>query len=186
MSQPKKRDAEATTERILVAAQQTFHDKGYDAATTREIADRAGVNLALITRYFGSKRGLFERAVLPHLSLGWFLKDGLQDGASRLADFYVNTALKGQFDPFVVLLRSVSSAEAGPMLADAIQKQAIDPLQDAIGGPEAEARATLLATQLAGLILWFRVMDKRPRDARTRERIRKMLTDHLSGLLTPE
>jgi AcrR family transcriptional regulator len=46
---------------ILQAADELFGDIGFDATTTREIAERAGVNKALIHYHFSSKDGLLER-----------------------------------------------------------------------------------------------------------------------------
>ncbi len=46
------------------AARQVFASEGFDRASTRGIAAAAGVNSALIFRYFGSKAGLYEAAVL--------------------------------------------------------------------------------------------------------------------------
>jgi AcrR family transcriptional regulator len=43
---------------LIDAATQTFAEKGYDAATTREVAERAGCSEGLIHRYFGGKNGL--------------------------------------------------------------------------------------------------------------------------------
>ena len=51
-----------TRERILVAALQAFAEKGYDGATTREIASRAGVNLGLLQYHFGGKPKLWQAA----------------------------------------------------------------------------------------------------------------------------
>jgi AcrR family transcriptional regulator len=48
---------------LLNAAEALFADKEFDAVTTREIANRAKVNLALVHYYFGAKEKLF-RAVL--------------------------------------------------------------------------------------------------------------------------
>jgi AcrR family transcriptional regulator len=45
-------------ERILEAADTLFGEVGFDATTTREIADRSGVNKALIHYHFKSKEGL--------------------------------------------------------------------------------------------------------------------------------
>ncbi|NHC43890.1 TetR/AcrR family transcriptional regulator [Motilibacter sp. K478] len=45
---------------MLGAARKRFARHGYAATTVREIADDAGANVALISRYFGSKEGLFE------------------------------------------------------------------------------------------------------------------------------
>lgn len=45
---------------LLDAARRRFAEDGYAATTVRDIADDAGVNVALINRYFASKEGLFE------------------------------------------------------------------------------------------------------------------------------
>jgi AcrR family transcriptional regulator len=52
-----------TRELILVAALKSFAEKGFDGATTREIASRAGVNHGLIPYYFGTKPKLWQAAV---------------------------------------------------------------------------------------------------------------------------
>lgn len=52
-----------TRERILAAALQAFSEKGFDGATTREIATRADVTLGLLQYYFGSKASLWRAAV---------------------------------------------------------------------------------------------------------------------------
>jgi AcrR family transcriptional regulator len=57
---PRRRDAAGTRQLLLDAARRRFATDGYAATTVREIADEAGVNVALINRYFTSKEGLFE------------------------------------------------------------------------------------------------------------------------------
>lgn len=54
----RRRDADDTRRRLIQAATQLFAKLGYDATTTKLIAKRAGVNEALIQRYFDSKAGL--------------------------------------------------------------------------------------------------------------------------------
>lgn len=179
---PRRRDAAATAERILRAAQEVFHDKGYEGATTREIADRAGVNLALIKRYYGSKLGLFERAVLPFLTLEAFLDKPVDDLGERLADHYVRTEPMDRFDPILVLLKSISSPDAGPLLVEAVERQAVTPLAEVLGGEDASARAILIATQIAGLILRFRAMRQSPRSEAERQAIRVRLSAYFREL----
>lgn len=52
-----------TRMRILRAAEAVFAELGFEGATTRRIAERAGVNLAMLSYYYGSKAGTF-RAVM--------------------------------------------------------------------------------------------------------------------------
>jgi AcrR family transcriptional regulator len=54
------RDAAATQRALVRAARRRFATEGYRATTVRQIAADAGVNVALISRYFSSKEGLFE------------------------------------------------------------------------------------------------------------------------------
>lgn len=50
-------------DRILDAALQTFAEKGFDGATTRQISSRADVPLGLLRYYFGDKLKLWQAAV---------------------------------------------------------------------------------------------------------------------------
>ncbi len=53
----KEKDTEA---RIKEVAQKLFQQKGFSATKTRDIADEAGINLALLNYYFRSKKKLFD------------------------------------------------------------------------------------------------------------------------------
>lgn len=46
--------------RLLRSALRLFAEKGYEAATTREIAESAGINVSAIRYYFGDKAGLYR------------------------------------------------------------------------------------------------------------------------------
>jgi len=52
-----------TRERMLDVALEAFSELGYDGASTRGIATRAGVNQGMIPYYFGSKEALWREAV---------------------------------------------------------------------------------------------------------------------------
>lgn len=54
----------STEEKIKNAARTVFHKKGFSAARTRDIADEAGINLALLNYYFRSKEKLFNIVML--------------------------------------------------------------------------------------------------------------------------
>ena len=55
---PGKRDKEQRRQTLIDVANAVFAEHGFDAATTREIAERAGCSEGLIHRYFNGKRGL--------------------------------------------------------------------------------------------------------------------------------
>ena len=54
----------STEEKIINAARIVFHKKGYAASRTRDIAEEAGINLALLNYYFRSKEKLFNIVML--------------------------------------------------------------------------------------------------------------------------
>lgn len=51
--------SDVTREKLLAASLDVFGRYGFDGASTRKLADSAGVNLQAIPYYFGSKEGLY-------------------------------------------------------------------------------------------------------------------------------
>ena len=67
-----ERNLDINTEaKILEAARTIFHKKGYAATRTRDIAEEAGINLALLNYYFRSKEKLFDIIMLETMQ-GFF------------------------------------------------------------------------------------------------------------------
>jgi AcrR family transcriptional regulator len=58
----------STEEKIKAAAQRVFMKKGYAATRTRDIAEEADINLALLNYYFRSKEKLFDLIMMEKLS----------------------------------------------------------------------------------------------------------------------
>ncbi len=54
---------QTTEEKILEAASEVFTEKGFARTRTRDIAEKAGINLALLNYYFRSKEKLFEQVM---------------------------------------------------------------------------------------------------------------------------
>lgn len=54
---------QTTEEKILEAASEVFTKKGFAGTRTRDIAEKAGINLALLNYYFRSKEKLFEQVM---------------------------------------------------------------------------------------------------------------------------
>lgn len=74
----RKEQREATRQRIVDAAIEAFSELGFEGASTRNIAGRAGTNQGLVTYYFKSKESLW-RAATDHLfkNLDHQLRDSL-------------------------------------------------------------------------------------------------------------
>jgi len=80
--------AAATKAKILAAALELFRERGYEAATMRAIAKRAGVALGNAYYYFGSKEHLiqafYDRTHVDHVAAVGTKLDDLKDLKSRL------------------------------------------------------------------------------------------------------
>ena len=100
--------ADRTRTAILTAARAQFTETGYDGTGLRAIAGRAGVNVALISRYFGSKDGLFLAAIGPHLGIGLIL-DGPMAAFGVRAASIMEMKVARRFDPMLALLRAAGS-----------------------------------------------------------------------------
>jgi len=55
----RRRDAEATQRKLVVAGTRLFAERGYDGVALSAIAARAGVNKAMVSYHFGGKRKLY-------------------------------------------------------------------------------------------------------------------------------
>jgi AcrR family transcriptional regulator len=59
----RSKDRAQTEQRLICAAEKVFSKVGYEGATTRIIAQEAGINISLINRYFDGKYGLMVAVV---------------------------------------------------------------------------------------------------------------------------
>jgi len=86
---------------ILTVAEELFGEKGFDGTSVRDIAQQAGVNLAMISYYFGSKEKLLEALIEVRAGYSYGILEELNrdqtlspwDKIERLVDFYVDRVL---------------------------------------------------------------------------------------------
>ena len=57
-----------TKSKILAIAEELFAELGFDATSTRLIAKKAGVNIAMLNYYFGGKEGLYMAILERHIT----------------------------------------------------------------------------------------------------------------------
>lgn len=60
----KRADGDVTRAHLLSIAGQVFAELGYAAASSKEICQRAGANIAAVNYHFGSKDGLYEAVLI--------------------------------------------------------------------------------------------------------------------------
>jgi AcrR family transcriptional regulator len=88
-------------EHILTSAEKLFAEKGFDGTSVRDIAQLAGVNLAMISYYFGSKEKLLEALIEFRAMYAYGILEELNkneslspwDKIDRLVEFYVDRIL---------------------------------------------------------------------------------------------
>ena len=62
----KKKVPDKAREKIMTVATKLFGDQGLEATTTRQIAAASGLNISLISYYFGGKVGLYKAIIYEH------------------------------------------------------------------------------------------------------------------------
>lgn len=160
----RSRNKAATREAILAAARACFTRDGYERVGVRDIAAAAGVNAALVIRYFGSKEELFASAITREFSLGDLLtgeRAGLGERLARSVLQKEKTA-SGTLDPVLALLRSAPNEQAAALLRDGLDNEFIRPLAVWLGGDRAAPRAGLIAAYLLGLAVMRDVVGSKP------------------------
>lgn len=180
---PKKRDAIATKEAILEAARMVFMHKGYDSAGTREIAQRAGVNVALISRYFGSKEGLFTQAIPPTLTLTSLIEGPMDDFGARIASHFVHKNLEGEYDPTLALIRAASSKDAVQVLKHALDNQFTKPLAARLEGDDKIERAALIGSFIAGFDMTSRVIGTKNTEGKDKSQLERHFAKNIQILV---
>lgn len=109
----------STEEKFKEAARIVFTKKGYAATKTRDIAEQAGLNLALLNYYFRSKEKLFEIIMIERVQqLFAFIGPALNDPKTSLnekidwiAANYIEMLLKNPDLPLFVLSEIRNSPE---------------------------------------------------------------------------
>lgn len=181
----RRRDAGRTRHDILVAAGQRFARHGYSHVTLKEIADDVGVTPALIVRYFGTKRALFEEVAkgsepaLPRLTDGTQPAQLMPWSRAFLAHFDDHTLRVSG----VALLRSLD-LDDGELFRAEIQRRILRPWAEEITGPDAELRVRLVAGILMGVGMFslgaLFEQDKPPMEDAEIERMARYLAEILA------
>lgn len=147
-------DAQASRRALLDAAAQLFQERGYAGATIRDIGDRAGVDPALIARYFDGKEGLYMAALAD---------ERYTPPADRIAsgDLVEITHLlfehwdeRGPSPALRTMISPAVTDEVGAQVRRIFGRALLDPLEQRLverGVDQPRLRAELLLGALAGV-----------------------------------
>lgn len=111
---------------ILDAAEKLFSKYGFDATSTREIAEKAGANVAMISYYFGSKENLISAIIERYsIKIVTILKDeynpklNAEERLNRIIEAYLDWSFSHP-DPVIIARREIG-VNLRPVLRDSIQ-----------------------------------------------------------------
>ncbi len=172
-----RRSAQRTRERILQAAMLHFSQHSYEATRLRDIAAAVGVDVALVHRTFGSKEELFASTLEAAFDRRFEEALEAPDMAARLSAGFFETRLDpelGLVDPFDIVVRSLGSEQASPMLRDFVRRRYLTPLAEKLGSARPE-RIALILSCLGGLAIFYDILSVQALDEGGR--------DDLQGLL---
>ena len=165
-----RRSSEQTKAAILAAARERFGAAGFQAATIRAIAADAGVDPAMVMRYYGSKGKLFAAAAEFDLRFPDFAAtEPTQVGRSLVRHFLQRW--EGD-EALVILLRSsATNGEAAQRMQQIFITQLRPVVATLVPAEEAAVRAGLVATQILGMALCRFVLRLPPVVGMTRDEI---------------
>ena len=158
----RRRNAAATRAAIFEAATRRFAYQGYEHAGVREIAADAGVDAAMVNRYFGSKEGLFTEVVERAFDIRYLVDGDRATLAERLARRMVygreDTADESPV-PLLLILHSATEPNAAELIRTSLDRNLLRPLAECLDGPDAEVRAAIAIAQIMG----FAILNQRLR-----------------------
>ena len=158
-----------TREAILDAARRSFAEHGYQHATIRGVAELAGVDPALVHHYFGNKDRLFLASIQAPADPADLLPEVLAGGRENLGENIVRLLLRvwdGPMQPAALaLVRSaVGNDWTAKLLREFLVSQVLRRVMGTLdlSAAEREARGSLVASQLIGLVMARYVLKVEP------------------------
>ncbi|MEM6634410.1 MAG: TetR family transcriptional regulator [Pseudomonadota bacterium] len=140
-----------TRDLLLSQGQRLFWGRGYSNVGLREIAAAAGVDVALVSRYFGSKQGLFSATLEALDALGpsdFPDEDALTE---TIVHLFVTAPRDGdEPSAFNMMLVNARDPDVGEMVRKAHQEKWQNALEAVIGD---STRATLFMAAVLGFAL---------------------------------
>ena len=144
---------------ILEAARTLFAAHGFERATIRAVASRAGVDPALVHHYYGSKEQLFEAAltlpIAPAVILPQLLKGDPEHVGERIVRIFLSTwEQPANRQVLMAMLRSAAANEqATALVRRRLMAEVFGPLTSLLAVPDADLRVSLVGSQFVGLAL---------------------------------
>lgn len=157
----RQRDAGATRSRLLEAARELFLGQGYSAVGLREVAAKAGVDVTLVRRYFGSKQRLFVEATNVSEDTDE-IRDAADDAVGRQMIARVLAARRDADAPLFALLRSSGDPSVVARLNAQLEEGLTRNLAKRITADRPRVRADMVTALLLGIGVQRVLLKKKP------------------------
>ncbi|MFJ7146987.1 TetR family transcriptional regulator [Streptomyces sp. NPDC100445] len=167
-----------TRRNILAVARRRFMQDGYRAVTMRSIAAEADVDLALLSYYFGSKRGLFGAALALSANPAELLAQLLREGArDTFPERVLQQVMAAWEEPesatalLAMLKGAVHDEAVTSLVKEALEGEIVARLAELVGGANAGKHAAAFSSVLAGLIITRYVLRLEPVASMSRDEV---------------
>lgn len=181
----RRRDAAATRSAILDSARTLFARESYENVGIRDIAAKAGVDAALVARYFGSKEDLFSE-VMSTGDRGVDVIGSELDGLpERVAELLLDPEREKSMDEILIIMHSANSPIAGPLVRSSIRERFHDPFAEIIGGDNAVLRAQLFAAMLLGISISRQTAERPELDNETFGKLKRRISELIARAIAP-
>ncbi|HVJ34862.1 MAG TPA: TetR/AcrR family transcriptional regulator [Terriglobia bacterium] len=150
----------STRDRILQAAILRFAHHSYEDAKLRDIAADVGVDVAYVHRSFGSKEQLFSEVVSAAFEPRHLITVEDGDIATKLTKRLFEPSLDQRLrliDPLDILIRSLLSPEAIPLIRSSLMNDVIEPLENQ-GDVAGQVQAVAMTACLVGASIFRNVL----------------------------
>lgn len=180
----KSRNAEATRAALLDAAQKVFSSTSYAQAGIRQIAELAETSPTMLLRYFGSKSGIFEAAMIAAVPT----TVALAADRRKFGEFLIAELLNPANDvkPPMMMALASGDPDASAIAERVMYDQGIVPLAEWLGGNNARQRATAIAMTATGFALYLRQFAWPKIDQCEREGLAQWFSSRIQSLVDEE
>ena len=176
-------------EAILTAARHQFADFGYDRATVRAIATEAGVDSRLVAHFFGTKEELFLSVVEPpfvaHQVFPNLLAGDQSEIGLRVARFIIGLLESEESRRLMTGMLRAASTEPKviPLVREFLSIRLLGPLAESLGSDQPSLRASLLASQVVGLVMARYIIGVEPLTSENPDRVAEAIAPVLQHYL---
>jgi AcrR family transcriptional regulator len=161
----RKKCAATTRAAMLCAARERFLRESYENVGLRDVARDAGVDVALVGRYFGSKADLFREVLRAGKSETFKVDVGREELPAYLASLLQSgddAEARSHAEGLLILLRSASSPTASKIVVEAVREDVLGPIAALLAGDHADLRAGLCLAVLMGTTMLRAIMSVEP------------------------